>query len=139
MTNKAAGQESRIRYCTGCGQPLPSGKRGYFHKQCLQADKQRRTSEKRRRELERFRRFLQKQRCPNCGVRFGEFPAEPPKEALCEASQGAQQCDPPVTRRSRANAHQVPGSSGFVGRYRQDPTTAVRRTAIHCNSLKGNP
>jgi hypothetical protein len=40
---QADGHELRLHYCRGCGQSLPLGFRGQFHKECLRADKQSRT------------------------------------------------------------------------------------------------
>jgi hypothetical protein len=47
-------------FCRFCGQPLPSGYRGHFHRECLKADKRRRIQEQRRKEAQRFKRWVRK-------------------------------------------------------------------------------
>jgi NMD protein affecting ribosome stability and mRNA decay len=63
----ATPEELRVRYCCGCGKPLPLGKRWHFHPDCLRADKRWRMSEKRNREKERLQQYLKNQKCWNCG------------------------------------------------------------------------
>ena len=82
-----------VHYCRGCGRALPLGFRGHFHKECLRDDKRRRICEQRRREQERFKRFLEKERCLNCGAKFGDQRSEGATEASCEASQPTQERD----------------------------------------------
>lgn len=93
--SSAASQEPRHHYCRGCGRELPFGFRGHFHKQCLRADKRRRICEQRKREQERFERLLWKQRCPHCGVRYGDQRSDGNVETPCEASQTSQDRDLP--------------------------------------------
>lgn len=64
-------------FCRGCGDPLPSGWHGQFHRECLKADKRRRTQEKRRQERARLQQWLQRQHCPQCGASLRVAPAPP--------------------------------------------------------------
>lgn len=129
----ARSQEPRL-YCRGCGGSLPLGFRGQFHKECLRADKRRRTREQRRREQERFRAWLQKQLCPECGVRYGEVGSDRPAGVSCETSQSTQERDLPKNC----------GTS--TGRRLERPVTAVRRnkkveigTAVSATEIPGVP
>ncbi len=62
QVSSAASEEHPPHYCRGCGQVLPHGFRGHFHKDCLQKDKRSRIRERRSQEEERFKRWLQQQR-----------------------------------------------------------------------------
>ena len=76
-------------YCRGCGEELPAGFDGHFHRQCLRRDKRARIHEQRQRELQKFERWLAKQVCPACRTQYGMA-----KENLgtpCEASQSGLQ------------------------------------------------
>ena len=77
-------------YCRGCGQELPLGFRGHFHRACLRVDKRNRTNEQRRQEQERFRRWSKKLHCPSCGAAYSDQRSGGPIEASCEASRPAQ-------------------------------------------------
>jgi hypothetical protein len=79
--------ESRY-YCRGCGRVLSPGLRSHFHRECLRFDKRERVREQRRREQERFKRLLEKQRCLNCGAKYGDQPSAVELKTSCEASQG---------------------------------------------------
>ena len=79
-----------IHHCRGCGGPLVLGFRGFFHPDCLKADKRYRTRKKRRRERERFEAWLKRQRCHGCGAKLGVKPQDglrPAQEPLGEASR----------------------------------------------------
>lgn len=89
----AGSQEPRRLYCRGCGQSLPLGSHGQFHKVCLRADKRSRTREQRRRIQEKFKTWLQKQLCPKCGVRYGEAGSDRSAGMPCETSQSIQERD----------------------------------------------
>lgn len=52
--------------CRLCGKLLPNS-RAYFHPECLQKDKRRRTQERRRLEKEQLLGLLRKVRCQHCG------------------------------------------------------------------------
>lgn len=91
MPRTGNNEKQHQHYCLGCGKPLPPGRRGLFHHDCLKADKRYRTSERRRREREKFQSWLRRQRCPRCGARLGEQAEEARRllqECPCEASQG---------------------------------------------------
>lgn len=75
---KVLSTDSCNYFCRGCGDPLPRGFHGQFHRDCLKADKRRRTNQKRRLEREKFEAWLADQRCPKCAaaVRLREEPQE---------------------------------------------------------------
>jgi hypothetical protein len=77
-------------YCRGCGGPLVLGFRGFFHPDCLKADKRRRTLEKRQRDQERIWTWLRSHGCTECQTKFrsqARISQEPSEDPLCEASR----------------------------------------------------
>lgn len=91
----AGSQEPRRLYCRGCGQLLPFGFCGQFHKECLRADKRSRTREQRQREQERFTTWLEKQLCPKCGARRSDTESDCLAGIPGEASPPYQDHEPP--------------------------------------------
>jgi hypothetical protein len=75
-------------FCRGCGQPLPAGFPGLFHRGCLCRDKRRRTQEKRRLEGQRFEAWLKRHRCRACGAEIGAE-RTPGGQALPESTREA--------------------------------------------------
>src|SRR4051812_49967086 len=99
MTFNSREQESSVKskyFCRGCGSELLVGFRGYFHRECLRADKRRRISERRRRDQETFNTRLEKYRCANCGALYADQKTDGATTVSCEASRGTQQRDPPL-------------------------------------------
>src|ERR1035438_3255197 len=86
-SSSAAEQSQRRYYCRGCGRPLPPGLRSHFHRECLRIDKRERVREQRQREKAQLEALLHKQRCLNCGARYGDQRSNGAAKASCEASQ----------------------------------------------------
>ena len=83
--------DKNVHFCRGCGRELPLGSRNYFHRECMKADKRRRTRERRARERELFARWLGHVLCPHCGLRYGERLPGQSDECPREASQAPQE------------------------------------------------
>jgi len=97
-TDSAKVTEQRLYYCRGCGGVLAGGDGSHFHPECLRSDKRQRVREQRRRQQEKFQKWLNRQRCVNCGVRYGEQGPNERTGAVCEASQPAREVDLSVER-----------------------------------------
>ncbi len=74
MTKLRQDERRPQHYCSGCGELLPPRRKGFFHPDCLKADKRERMREKRRCEGEKLMTWLRRLRCPECGARLGGKP-----------------------------------------------------------------